>query len=107
MLLVNSQRIEPSSARPERAGKFILNESAIIFFSASAQHNSVKLRGLSDEYDYGGNALAGSFAICRIDLRFHRNFSDEHLRTIWSRIRAQSELAFLKGWSAFYQGRKP
>jgi hypothetical protein len=81
MLVVNSQLIEPSLARPGQTGKFILNESAIIFFSTSQQHNSVKLHGLSYEDHYRGNALAGTFANCRIDIRFHRDFSDEHLRT--------------------------
>ena len=106
MLVINSQCVEPSAARPGQTGKFILNELAILFFSTAHQHNSVKAQGLSYEDDYRGNALAGTVANGRIEIRFHRDFSEAHLRTIWSRAWAQSELAFLKDWPVFYQGRK-
>ena len=105
MLVVNSQVIQPSPDHAEKSGKFILNESAIIFFSTAEQHNSVKLHGLSYEDDYRGNSLAGTFSRERIDIRFHRDFSDERVRALWSRVRVESELALLKERPAFYQGR--
>ncbi|HYG36868.1 MAG TPA: hypothetical protein VEC99_18895, partial [Clostridia bacterium] len=76
------------------------------FFPTAQQHNSVKSHGLSYEDEYRGNALAGTFGSGRIDIRFHRDFSDEHVRNIWSRVCAQIELTFLKPWPAFYQGRR-
>ena len=105
MLVVNSQLLQPSSDQADKSGKFILNESAIIFFSTAEQHNSVKLHGLSYEDDYRGNALAGTFSRERIDIRFHCDFSDERVRTLWSRVGAERELALLKERPAFYQGR--
>jgi hypothetical protein len=102
MKVVNSQLI----AQPGQTGKLIFNDSAIVFFPTSQQHNSVKVEGLSYEDDYRGNALAGTFGRGRLDIRFHRDFSDERIRAIWARVCAQTELGFLKTWAAFYQGRK-
>jgi hypothetical protein len=106
MQVVNSQLIQQSSTQPAQAGKFIVNGSAIVFFPTTQQHNSVKSRGLSYEDEYRGNALAGIFGSGRIDIRFHRDSSGEHVRNIWSRVCAQAELTLFKGWAAFYQGRR-
>ncbi len=106
MLVVNSQMINDSGASPAPTGKFILNDSAIVFFSTSQQHNSVKQHGLSYEDDYRGNALAGIFTGNRIEIRFHRDFTDERVRSIWSQVCADPELTFLKDWEVYYQGRK-
>jgi hypothetical protein len=106
MHVVNSQLIRQAAATPGQTGKFILNGSAIIFFPTAQQHNSIKSHGLTYEDDYRGNAMAGTFGAGRIDIRFHRDFSDEHVRTIWTQVLAQSELAVLNNWAVFYQGRK-
>lgn len=106
MIVEGVQLIQRSAAQPGQTCKFILNDSAIVFFTTLQQHNSVKSHGLSYEDDYRGNALAGTFGSGKIDIRFHRDFSDEHVRNIWSRVCAQAELSFLKPWPAFYQGRK-
>jgi len=51
--------------------KFILNDSAIAFFSSTQQHRDFKLEGLSYEDDYRGNALAGIVSPPRVEIRFH------------------------------------
>ncbi len=106
MLVINDQLVKESSAQQGLSVKFILNDSAILFFPASQQHNSVKVHGLSYEDDYRGNALAGIFAPDHIEIRFHRDFTDERVRNIWSQVCAQAELGFLKNWPVYYQGRK-
>jgi hypothetical protein len=86
-------------------GKFIVNETGIIFFRASVQHRDIKLNGLSYEDDYQGNALAGSFISERVDIRFHRDFSDDRIRSLWSRVRSETELSFLRAWPLYYKNR--
>jgi hypothetical protein len=104
MQIINPQLIQ--QAQPGQTGKFIFNDSALVFFPTSQQHNSIKLEGLNYEDDYRGNALAGTFGNKRIDIRFHRDFSDEHVRTVWGRVCAEKEVAFLQHWEVFYQGRR-
>ncbi len=106
MLVVNSQLVEGTGVSQAPTGKFILNDSAIIFFPTSQKHNSVKLHALSYEDDYRGNALAGIFTENRIEIRFHRDFTDERVRRIWGQVCATPELSFLKGREVYYQGRK-
>jgi hypothetical protein len=62
----------------ERRGslKFLLNDSVIVFFPATQQHRDMKLEGLSYEDDYRGNALAGVVAPERVEIWFHKAFSD-------------------------------
>ena len=86
--------------------KFILNESAIIFFPGTQQHRETKMEGLSYEDDYRGNAVAGLVASDRVEIRFHSAFSDERMRNIWSRVLAIPEVASAARGGVYYQGRK-
>jgi hypothetical protein len=106
MLIVGLDQIRQSADEPPRSGKFLLNETAVIFFPLAQEHKDIKLHGLSYEDDYRGNAVAGIFRLGIVDIRFHRDFSDERIRTIWSQLRSEPTLAFLKSWALFYQGRR-
>jgi hypothetical protein len=77
------------------SGKFICNENAAIFFPSSQQHRGIKLHGLSYEDDYRGNAVAGTFGNGRVDIRYHRDFSADRIRTMWHQLRSDPNLAFL------------
>src|ERR1041385_4735625 len=92
----------------ERKGslKFLLNDSVIAFFPATQQHRDLKLEGLSYEDDYRGNALAGVVAPERVEIRFHKAFSDERVRNIWSRVLAIPEVANARLGRLYYQGRE-
>jgi len=89
-----------------RSVKFILNESGIAFFPATQQHRHVKIRGLSYEDDYRGNAVAGLITQERIEIRFHRAFSDQRIRSIWSRLLMTPEVAKAGLGPLYYQGRE-
>ena len=86
--------------------KFILNDSGIYFFSATQQHRDTKSHGLSYEDDYRGNALAGMVMADRVEIRFHKAFSDDRIRTIWRGVLASPELASAKLGQLYYQGRE-
>ena len=86
--------------------KFILNDSAIIFFPVNQQHRDIKMDGLSYEDDYRGNAVAGLVMPGRIEIRFHRAYSDERMRNIWSRVLKIPEVVSAGLGPVYYQGRE-
>ena len=86
--------------------KFILNDSAIYFFPAAQQHRDSKFQGLSYEDDYRGNAVAGIVMPGRVEIRFHKDFSDDRIRTIWRSVLSSPELAGVRLGQLYYQGRE-
>lgn len=86
--------------------KFILNDTGIAFFPGAQQHRDIKVLGLSYEDDYRGNALAGIVTPDRIEIRFHRVFSDQRVRSLWSRVLTIPEIALAGLGKVYYQGRE-
>jgi hypothetical protein len=86
--------------------KFILNDSGIVFFPATQQHRDTKSHGLSYEDDYRGNAAAGIVMVDRVEIRFHKAFSDDRIRTIWRSVLSSPKLASAKLGRLYYQGRE-
>ena len=86
--------------------KFILNDSVIVFFPATQQHRDTKSYGLSYEDDYRGNAVAGIVMADRVEIRFHKAFSDDRIRTIWRSVLSSAGLASAKLGRLYYQGRE-
>jgi len=104
-MIVDFSLMPGAAGHPPGSAKVIANESAIIFFRFSVQHSEVKAHGLTYD-DHQGNAVAGSFINDqRIDIRFHRDFSDARIRNLWSGVRAEPSLSFLRDWTLYYQGR--
>ncbi len=86
--------------------KFILNDGGIVFFPATKQHRDTKSHGLSYEDDYRGNAVAGIVISDRVEIRFHKAFSDDRIRTIWRSVLSSPELVSAKPGQLYYQGRE-
>ena len=86
--------------------KFILNDSGVFFFPATQQHRDSKFQGLSYEDDYRGNAVAGIVMPERVEIRFHKDFSDDHIRNLWRSVLSSPELADARLGQLYYQGRQ-
>jgi hypothetical protein len=86
--------------------KFILNDAGIIFFPATQEHRDVKTVELSYEDDYRGNAVAGLLLPGRVEIRFHRAFSPEHIRNLWSRVLTNASIAREHLGQLYYQGKE-
>ena len=86
--------------------KFIVNESGVLFFPGTQQHRDAKSQGLSYDHDYRGNAVAGMVMPNRVEIRFHKAFSDERIQLIWRKVLSSPELADAKLGQLYYQGRK-
>ena len=86
--------------------KFILNDGGIVFFPATQQHRDTKSHGLSYEDDYRGNAVAGIVMSERVEIRFHKAFSDDRIRGVWRCVLSSPELASAKLGQLYSQGRE-
>ena len=98
--------INPDLLKGRQSLKFILNESGILFLPATQQHRDTKTDTLSYEDDYRGNAVAGIVMADRVEVRFHKAFSDDRIRSIWRRVLSSPERASARLGRLYYQGRE-
>ena len=105
MLIDGTPLMEKLLAQPHFEAKCILNETGIVFFAVRQQHRDVKFAGLNYDDDYRGNALAAMVKPGALEVRFHRDFSDNRVRLIWTSLQVEPAVAFLRGWKITYQGR--
>lgn len=83
--------------------KLLLNDTAVAFFTTQSQHNSLKIAGLSYEDDYKGNALAGICSERKLEIRYHKDFSDARVQQIL--VSLSRDIPKLKSYTVTYQGR--
>lgn len=57
------------------------------------------------EDDYRGNALAATFVPGRIDIRYHKAYSDDDVRAICMKWMHHPDMQWAQGFSIKYQGR--
>jgi hypothetical protein len=105
MQIFGAELIQTLIGQPNFEAKCVFNESGMGFFAASQQHKSMKFSGVSYEDDYKGNALAAMIKPGCLEVRYHKDFSDDRVRSIWSLARAEPAAAFLHNWRIVYQGR--
>ena len=106
MEIVHPELLKQTLASKGSSVKFILDDSAIVFFPLTQQHRDTKSHGLSYEDDYRGNAVAGLITPAGAEIRFHKAYSDERIRMIWSRLRALPEFSDARLGRLVYQGRE-
>ena len=85
--------------------KCIVNSSAAIPLPGTIQHRDVKREGVSYEDDYRGNAMAVTITPGKIDIRFHQNYPDDAMRTIFEGLLWLSDMSWATGFTVRYQGR--
>lgn len=105
MTIVGQDYLESLLGCESYSAKMVFNEHGAIFFPVKAEHRDQKLDGVSYEDDYRGNALAAMLAPQKIEIRYHKAFSDERVARIISDLTRLDGLAFLRTWDVSYQGR--
>lgn len=103
MLILGLESLTPDN--PCFTAKAVLNHHGIIFLPVKHQHRDRKATNISYEDDYKGNALAAMLAPARIEIRYHKSFTDAEVSNLLTTLTAHPDLAFMRGWSATYQGR--
>ena len=106
MDIVHPELLRQTLASSGTSVKFILGDSAIVFFPVTQQHRDIKSHGLSYEDDYRGNAVAGFVTPTGVEIRYHKSYSDERIRAIWSKLRALPDFADGRLSRVLYQGRE-
>jgi hypothetical protein len=86
-------------------GKMVMNEHGAVFGPVSSQHRDLRAEGIAYADDYKGNALAAMLAPSKVEVRFHKAFSDEDVARLIRELSAEPNLGFLREWRATYQGR--
>jgi hypothetical protein len=105
MMVFGLPSISPYLAAEGYFVKCVLNSSAAVFFPGTIQHRDVKQERVSYEDDYRGNAMAATITPGMIDVRFHRDYPDEKVRSIFKRLLALTEMEWARGFTVRYQGR--
>ena len=106
MIIIGAENLaERLEAEPLRQLKALLNETGIVIFPASIQHATIKLPGISYEDDYKGNALAVIFNGQKLEIRWHRDFTEARVKLLVKDLRKHPELGALKDLSVTYQGK--
>lgn len=85
--------------------KMIVNESGAYFFPSATEHRDATQPGLCYKDDSLGNALAATLKPGRVDVRFHRAFTDARVRAILLRLCEHPDARSLSGFAIHYQGR--
>lgn len=87
------------------SAKMVFNANGAIFIPVTAQHADQSGPGIQYKDNYKGNALAAMLAPGKIEIRFHRDYSDTKVATIIAELKRQPDLDFMVSWNATYQGR--
>jgi hypothetical protein len=90
---------------PGLTAKAVLNQHGIIFLPVKQQHRDRKATDICYEDDYKGNALAAMLSPGRIEIRYHKAFTDADIAQLLVTLTAHPDLAFMRGWSTTFQAR--
>ena len=91
--------------KPSYFFKAIINREAVAFFSAHLQHRDKKVGGISYEDDYAGNALACIVQNGWLEIRYHKDYSDEEVLILCETFLQDSRIRKLK-WFNIWQIQK-
>ena len=106
MNVIGTDFVKQQLDKPGYFFKMILNDSGAAFFSASIQHRTVKVPGLSYEDGPNGNALAAIITNGCIEIRKHPSLSEGRVKAIIQSLLNCSDLSALRGFNVTYQGKK-
>ena len=79
-------------------GKMVINEHGAVFGPVSTQHRDLKAGGISYADDYKGNALAAMLAPGKIEVRYHKAFTDEDVARLLRALFGLASGRSATGW---------
>jgi hypothetical protein len=86
--------------------KMVFNSHGAILFPATEEHRDQRAPGIAYEDDYRGSALAAILGNGRMDIRFHKDFSENRVASLIETLTSHADLSFLRQWRITYQGRE-
>jgi hypothetical protein len=86
--------------------KMVLNSHGALLLPATEEHRDQRAPGIVYGDDYRGNALAAILGNGRMDIRFHKGFSEIRVASLIEALASHADLSFLRQWRITYQGRE-
>ena len=97
--------IQQQVLEPYFQAKMVFNSHGAIFFPVSSEHRDQSGPGIKYQDNYKGNALAAMVSNGKIEVRYHREFSDAEVAEMLAGLLAIDSLSCLRGSTLTYQGR--
>ncbi len=97
--------ITPLAAQSHYSAKLVFNQHGAIFFPVTAEHRNQSGPEIRYADDYKGNALAAMLSPGKIEVRYHKDFTDAQVALMLMELLQLPELACLHPCRATYQGR--
>jgi hypothetical protein len=85
--------------------KLVFNTHGAIFFPVTKEHRNQSGPNICYADDYKGNALAAMISPGKIEVRFHREYTDAQVAQMLTNLLAHESCTFLWPVQATYQGR--
>lgn len=105
MIIIGTEFIEPLLHQQYFSAKMVFNSHGVIIFSVHQEHRSQSAANVSYEDNYKGNALAAMLAPNKIEIRYHKSFTDNRVAEIINALKQEPNLSFMVNWKTTYQGR--
>ena len=105
MLIIGLDQIKPDLLQQHFTAKMVFNAHGALFFPTSEEHQTQSADQISYEDNYKGNAMAAMLAPNKIEIRYHKAFTDAQVARIIKALKAHPELVFMSDWQTTYQGR--
>lgn len=105
MIVHGFDSIAPMLLQDSYLFKLIANEKGVVFIPHTTEHRDATQPGIQYADDSLGNALAAIVKQGRIEIRFHRLFTDERVTQLFSVILKLPEFNFARSFVVTYQAR--
>lgn len=105
MVIRGTEFIKPLLEQQYFSAKMVFNAHGAIIFSVHQEHRAQTVENISYEDNYKGNALAAMLAPGKIEIRYHKSFTDNQVARIISGLKLHPDLFFMSDWHVTYQGR--
>lgn len=105
MFIRGTDFIKPLLTQPYFSAKMVLNAYGVIIFSVHQEHRTQTAAQISYEDNYKGNAMAAMLAPNKIEIRYHKAFTDAQVTAIITQLKEHPDLDFMTDWNVTYQGR--
>jgi len=105
MHLQGVEYIQAEAGKPYFSAKMVFNAKGAIFFPVHQQHQDMTGPGIMYRDNYLGNALAAMLAPGRIEIRYHKGYTDPQVAQLIASLKEHIELSFMADWAVTYQGR--
>lgn len=105
MIILDIDNILELVTQEHFSAKMVFNGSGAILFSVKREHREQSAPGIRYCDNYKGDALAAMLSPGRIEVRYHKSFSDTRVAAVLRELLARPELEPIAGFAVTYQGR--